>query len=120
MTEKNQSPAGAVEQTERRQTPTERYHELALQAAQRQPLVPEHSLDLTRNAKGDVQIALTVRGGDLAQVEQSAVETFDRLCDKYQRDDREPTDAEARAKQLGNDVRIHAAQARKAQAGGSA
>jgi len=85
MTEKTQSPAGAGEQTERRQTPTERYHELALHAAQRQPLVPEHSLDLTRNAKGDVQIALTVRGGDLAQVEQSATDAFDRLCDKYPR-----------------------------------
>lgn len=69
----------------RRQTPSERYHQLALQAAQRQPLVPEHSLDLTRNAKGDVQIALTVRGGELAAVEQSATETFDRLCDRYAR-----------------------------------
>jgi hypothetical protein len=85
MTEKTTSPAGAGEQTERRQTPTERYHELALHAAQRQPLVPEHSLDLTRNAKGDVQIALTVRGGDLAQVESSATETFDRLCARYSR-----------------------------------
>lgn len=75
------------EQTERRQTPTERYHELALQAAQRQPLVPEHSLDLTRNAKGNVQIALTVRGGDLAEVERSATEAFDRLCDRYPHSD---------------------------------
>ena len=73
------------DQTERRQTPTERYHELALQAAQRQPAVPEHSLDLTRNSKGDVQIALTVRGGDLAKVEQSATESFDRLCARYAR-----------------------------------
>ena len=71
------------QQTERRQTPTERYHELALQAAQRQPVVPEHSLDLTRNAKGNVQIALTVRGGDLAQVETAATEAFDRLCALY-------------------------------------
>jgi hypothetical protein len=83
MTEKQQQTAGAGEQAERRQTPTERYHELALQAAQRQPTVPEHSLDLTRNAKGHVQIALTVRGGDLAEVEQQATETFDRLCERY-------------------------------------
>lgn len=69
--------------TERRQTPTERYHELALQAAQRQPVVPEHSLDLTRNAKGNVQIALTVRGGDLTELERTATETFDRLCGRY-------------------------------------
>jgi hypothetical protein len=85
MTDKSKSAAGAGEQTERRQTPTERYHELALQAAQRQPLVPEHSLDLTRNAKGDVQIALTARGGDLAEVERSATAAFDRLCGKYPR-----------------------------------
>lgn len=75
------------EQTERRQTPTERYHELALHAAQRQPLVPEHSLDLTRNAKGNVQIALTVRGGDLVEVERSATEAFDRLCERYPHSD---------------------------------
>jgi len=83
MTEKQKQTADAGEQTERRQTPTERYHELALQAAQRQPSVPEHSLDLTRNAKGHVQIALTVRGADLAEVEQQATETFDRLCGRY-------------------------------------
>ena len=83
MTKQDQTQAAAGEEQQRRQTPTERYHELALQAAQRQPLVPEHSLDLTRNAKGDVQIALTVRGGDLAEVERSATEAFDRLCAKY-------------------------------------
>ena len=83
MTEKHKTEPAAGEQPERRQTPTERYHELALQAAQRQPLVPEHSLDLTRNAKGDVQIGLTVRGGDLDAVEQSATSAFDRLCRKY-------------------------------------
>ena len=83
MTEKQKQPAGEGEQTERRQTPTERYHELALQAAQRQPVVPEHSLDLTRNAKGNVQIALTVRSSDLAELERTATETFDRLCGRY-------------------------------------
>lgn len=85
MTEKSKSPDAGDTPADRRQTPTERYHELALQAAQRQQVVPEHSLDLTRNSKGDVQIALTVRGGDLAQVESSATEAFDRLCEKYQR-----------------------------------
>ena len=85
MTEKHKTEPDAGEQPERRQTPTERYHELALHAAQRQPAVPEHALDLTRNAKGDVQIALTVRGGDLAEVERSATEAFDRLCGKYPR-----------------------------------
>ena len=85
MTEKQKQPADAGEQTERRQTPTERYHELALHAAQRQPLVPEHSLELTRNAKGDVQIELTVRGGDLDDVERTATDSFDRLCARYAR-----------------------------------
>jgi hypothetical protein len=85
MNDQSKSTAGDGEQTERRKTPTERYHELALQASQRQPLVSEHSLDLTRNAKGDVQIALTVRGGDLAEVERTATEAFDRLCEAYPR-----------------------------------
>lgn len=87
MTAKDESTDGAGELTERRKTPTERYHELALRAAQRQPLVPEHSVDLTRNAKGDVQIALTVRGGDLAEVERSATASFERLCERYPRAD---------------------------------
>lgn len=86
-----------IEQLERRQTPTERYHELALQAAQRLPSVPEHSLDLTRNAKGDVQIALTVRGGDLADVERSATEAFDRLCEKYPHSSAAPATQASRA-----------------------
>jgi hypothetical protein len=83
MTEKSKQTAGAGDQAERRQTPTERYHELALQAAQRQPTAPEHSLDLTRNAKGQVQIGLTVRGVDLAEVERTATESFNRLCQRY-------------------------------------
>lgn len=76
--------AGAGE-LERRKTPTERYHELALQAAARQPAATEHTLDLTRNSKGDVQIALTVRAADLDELEQQATELFDRLCRKYER-----------------------------------
>lgn len=74
---------GGGDQPERRLTPTERYHELALQAAQRQQVVPEHSLDLTRNAKGNVQIGLTVRGANLAELEAEATNTFDRLCARY-------------------------------------
>ena len=83
MTRNDTTQHAAGDQAERRQTPTERYHELALQAAQRQPIVPEHSLDLTRNAKGHVQIALTVRGADLAELERTATEAFARLCDLY-------------------------------------
>jgi hypothetical protein len=83
VTQQDTTPTGDGEQTERRKTPTERYHELALQAAKRQPIVPEHSLGLTRNAKGNVQIELTVRGTDLTEVEADATASFDRICDKY-------------------------------------
>jgi hypothetical protein len=69
----------------RRLTPTERYHELAMSVAGRQPAQPEHALALTRNAKGDVQIELTVRSVDLAELERSATAVFDRLCEKYPR-----------------------------------
>jgi hypothetical protein len=43
----------------RRMTPTERLHELAMAHATRPLAAPEHSCDLTRNAKGQTQIALT-------------------------------------------------------------
>lgn len=87
MTAHAQQTESAGELGARRQTPTERYHELALQAAASRPATPEHSLELTRNAKGDVQIALTVRGVDLDELERDATESFDRLCAKYQRAD---------------------------------
>lgn len=87
MTEERDTPGGGAEHTERRLTPTERYHELAMQVANRQPTVPEHAIELTRNSKGDVQIALTVRGGDLAELERDATVTFDQLCEKYPRAD---------------------------------
>lgn len=89
-----QAQAGAGgEERERRQTPTERHHELALLVAQRQPAAAEHALTLTRNSKGDVQVELTVRDGDLEQLEREATATFDRLCAKYARADASPSDA---------------------------
>lgn len=90
MTERQTAEPGAGEQHERRLTPTERYHELAMSVANRQPNSPEHALALTRNAKGDVQIELTVRHSDLAELETSATATFDRLCEKYPRADAAP------------------------------
>lgn len=90
MTERGTPAPGAGELAERRQTPTERYHELALSIANRQPSSPEHALALTRNAKGDVQIELTVRSADLAELETNATAAFDRLCEKYPRTDAAP------------------------------
>lgn len=106
MTEHDTNPGDAGEQTERRKTPTERYHELALQAAKRQPIVPEHSLGLTRNAKGNVQVELTVRGTDLTELEQQATAAFDRLCDKYTWADAAPAagGAGSTTKGAGDDV----------------
>lgn len=85
MTQEETKTLDGPAPAERRQTPTERYHELAMLVAARQPTVPEHSLELTRNAKGDVQIALTVRGGDLDALEADGTAAFDRLCTKYPR-----------------------------------
>lgn len=69
--------------TERRLTPAERQHEVVMALAQRSAIPPECSLELTRNAKQHVQIALTVRGYDLADVEAAGKAAFDRLCEAY-------------------------------------
>lgn len=97
MTQRHPAEPGAGEPTERRLTPTERYHELAMSVANRQPSSPEHALALTRNAKGDVQIELTVRSADLAELENDATATFDRLCAKYPRADAAPAAGDAGA-----------------------
>lgn len=52
----------------RRPTPTERLHEVTLAFASRAASPPEHSVELSRNAKGVVQFAVTVRGYDLTTV----------------------------------------------------
>lgn len=70
----------------RRLTPTERLHEVTMAAMHRAPAAPESSVELSRNAKGGVQIAVTVRGGDAFTVEQDACEIFDRLTQRYPRD----------------------------------
>jgi hypothetical protein len=67
----------------RKRTPTERLHELAMAHATRPLAAPEHSCDLTRNAKGQTQISLTVRGTELLDVMESAVLVYDRLRARY-------------------------------------
>lgn len=69
----------------RRQSPSERYHELSMAWATRPLAAPEHSLDITRNAKGDWQYSLTVRGADLADVLEAAFEAVEQLEAKYPR-----------------------------------
>ncbi len=71
----------------RRQTAAERAHEVTMTLLQRSAVPPESAVELTRNAKGDVQVGVTVRGHDAVTVEQTAGEIFDRLCTKYPRAD---------------------------------
>lgn len=71
----------------RRQTAAERAHEVTMTLLQRAPAPPESAVELTRNAKGDVQIGVTVRGHDAEDVEQLACAIFDRLAAKYPRAD---------------------------------
>jgi hypothetical protein len=58
----------AEEMTARRLTPTERLHEVTMAAMSRAPSPPEHSVEITRNAKGVAQFEVTVRGYDIDQV----------------------------------------------------
>ena len=69
----------------RRLTPTERLHEVSMAAIQRTPAAPEHTVGLTLNAKGDVQIEVTGRGTDLEALAASVEAAFDALCEKYPR-----------------------------------
>lgn len=83
--------APAAEPAEpRRPTPTERMHEanarlheLAMTFATRPSAQPEHSCELTRNAKGATQIALTVRGTDAAEVVALACELYEGVRSRY-------------------------------------
>ena len=63
----------------RRLTPTERLHEVTMAAMTRTPSPPEHSVEITRNAKGVAQFEVTVRGYDLSDVLAKAQEAFSAL-----------------------------------------
>ena len=69
----------------RKLTPTERLHEVTMSALARTPAQPEHTVGLTLNAKGDVQIEVTGRGADIHLLVQHVVGEFDRLMAKYPR-----------------------------------
>lgn len=72
----------ATEET-RRLTPTERLHEVTMAVLQRQPAPPEHSAEISRNAKGVAQFTVTVRGHDLDEVLESALATYGKLEARY-------------------------------------
>lgn len=66
-------------------TPTQRLHEVTMAALHRAPQAPEHTVSLTWNAKGDVQIEVTGRGPDLAGLQADVITAFDALRAKYPR-----------------------------------
>jgi hypothetical protein len=68
-----------VPEPERRLTPTERLHEVTMAAMSRAATPPEHSVEITRNAKGVAQFEVTVRGYDLSDVLAKAQEAFSAL-----------------------------------------
>jgi hypothetical protein len=63
----------------RRLTPSERQHEVVMALAQRVPAPPEHSVEITRNAKGVAQFEVTVRGYDVDEVCAQALAIFTGL-----------------------------------------
>jgi hypothetical protein len=75
----------AAEEQPRRLTPTERLHEVTLTALQRHPAEPEHTVGLTLNAKGDVQIEVTGRGTDLDKLATAVLDKFAFLLERFPR-----------------------------------
>jgi hypothetical protein len=61
-------------------TPTERLHEVTMAAMSRAPSPPEHSVEITRNAKGVAQFEVTVRGYDLDAVLADALAAFAKVA----------------------------------------
>jgi len=70
---------------ERRLTPTERLHEVTMAALSRAAAPPEHAVDVVRNAKGDWQLSVTVRGHDIEQVYSEAVRVARQLAADFPR-----------------------------------
>jgi len=67
----------------RRKSSAELVTEVAVAALQRAPQPPEHTVSLTLNAKGDVQIEVTGRGHDLDAISLQVEVKFDHLRAKY-------------------------------------
>ena len=75
----------ATKETPRRLTPTERLHEVTMAAMLRRPSEPEHTVGLTLNAKGDVQIEVTGRGPDLDALAAHVTAKFEWLREQFPR-----------------------------------
>jgi hypothetical protein len=71
------------EDAPRRLTPTERLHEVTMAFAQRAASPPEHSVTITRNAKGVAQFEATIRGTDWQDVLKNARSAYDDLSTAY-------------------------------------
>lgn len=72
-----------AESAPRRLTPSERLHEVTMTALARRPSDPEHSVTISRNAKGVAQFEVTVRGYDLDAVRDESLTTFAALEAAY-------------------------------------
>lgn len=86
MTEEDRAAlqaALAEEFPPRRLTPTERLHEVTMAFAQRAASPPEHSVTISRNAKGVVQFEVTVRGFDPGDALSEAERITDHLSAAY-------------------------------------
>lgn len=77
--------SAAAREEQRPPRPAEIVRDVALAALQRAPQPPEHTVGLTLNAKGDVQIEVTGRGHELEALGQSVQAEFDRLRAAYPR-----------------------------------
>jgi hypothetical protein len=70
---------------EQRPTPSQRLHEVTMAALARRPAEPEHTVGLTLNAKGDVQIEVTGRGPDLDALSAAVLAQFEWLREQFPR-----------------------------------
>lgn len=68
---------------ERRQTPSEREHELAMAFATRPMAAAEHSVEVSRNAKGQHQYTVTIRGIDADEVLMEALRISEILEERF-------------------------------------
>lgn len=75
--------SAAEHEAPRRPSSAELVREVAVAALNRAPAPPEHTVGLTLNAKGDVQIEVTGRGHDLDALAASVAATFEALRAKY-------------------------------------
>jgi hypothetical protein len=75
--------AEIVTEQPRRLTPTERLHEVTMQAMGRRPAEPESSVTISRNAKGQFQFEVTVRGGSIDECHKDAQQIAHMLSTEY-------------------------------------